>query len=118
MFPIVCLKLSADPGWRILDPRELLHVGAELTVETEAPFPEQPRQLLTRSDLDPKTESGQHPDQPSWTGSHWHPEISNGRDDRYRTYPERQKTTLYPAGAVVVTGRPCSEANPPPASRG
>jgi hypothetical protein len=45
MFPIVCPEPSADPGWRILDPWELLHVGAELTVETEAPFPEQPRQL-------------------------------------------------------------------------
>jgi glutamine amidotransferase len=77
--------MDADPGWRLLDPGELLHVGVELTVETRRPFPEQPHLLLTRSDLDPKTEASQHPDRPSRAGSHRPPEISNGRGDRYRT---------------------------------
>jgi glutamine amidotransferase len=53
--------MDADPGWRLLDPGELLHVDSELAVKTGRPFPEPPRQLLNRSDLDPNTEASQHP---------------------------------------------------------
>ena len=53
--------MDADPGWRLLDPGELLHVDARLSVETAAAFPGQPRQLVKRSDLDPETEAAQHP---------------------------------------------------------
>jgi glutamine amidotransferase len=54
--------MDADPGWRLLDPGELVHVDSELAVETTRPFTEPPRQLLTRSDLDPKTQASQHPE--------------------------------------------------------
>ncbi len=53
--------MDADPGWRLLDAGELLHVDSELRVETTAAFPAPPRQLLTRADLDPRTEASQHP---------------------------------------------------------
>ena len=53
--------MDADPGWRLLDPGELLHVDSDLHVETTTAFPEPPRQLLSRADLDPRTEASQHP---------------------------------------------------------
>jgi predicted glutamine amidotransferase len=54
--------MDADSGWRLLDPGELLHVDSELAVETARPFLGPPRQLLTRADLDPKTQVSQHPE--------------------------------------------------------
>ncbi|MCW2766490.1 MAG: putative glutamine amidotransferase domain protein [Nocardioides sp.] len=57
--------MDADPGWRLLEPGELLHVASDLAVATGRPFPEPPRRLLTRADLDPATEASQHPDPPS-----------------------------------------------------
>jgi predicted glutamine amidotransferase len=57
--------MDADPGWRLLQAGELLHVDSELAVETARPFAEPPRQLLTRADLDAKTRASQHPEAPS-----------------------------------------------------
>ncbi len=57
--------MDADPGWRLLDPGELLHVDAGLSVETGTPFPERPRRLLTRSALGADIEAAQHPGPPS-----------------------------------------------------
>jgi predicted glutamine amidotransferase len=54
--------MDADPGWRLLDPGELLHVDSDLAIETTRAFPGSPRHLLTRADLDPKTRASQHPD--------------------------------------------------------
>jgi predicted glutamine amidotransferase len=54
--------MDADPGWRLLDPGELLHVDSDLAVETARAFPASPRHLLTRSDLDLKTQASQHPE--------------------------------------------------------
>ena len=53
--------MDADPGWRLLDPGELLHVDSGLAVETATLFPDPPRHLLDRADLDPRTEASQHP---------------------------------------------------------
>jgi predicted glutamine amidotransferase len=57
--------MDSDAAWRLLDPGELLHVDGRLSVETSRPFPEPPRHLLERADLDPATEASQHPDLPS-----------------------------------------------------
>jgi glutamine amidotransferase len=54
--------MDADPGWRLLDPGELMHVDADLSVETRRPFPEPPRRLLKRADLDAETAASQHPE--------------------------------------------------------
>jgi predicted glutamine amidotransferase len=54
--------MDADPGWRLLDPGELLHVDSELVIDTPRAFPQSPRQLLTRADLDPKSQASQHPE--------------------------------------------------------
>jgi predicted glutamine amidotransferase len=53
--------MDPDPGWRLLQPGELLHVKADLTVDASRPLPESPRHLLTRADLDPQAEASQHP---------------------------------------------------------
>ncbi len=53
--------MNDDPGWRLLDAGELVHVGPGLTIESLRPFPSGPRHLLRRSDLDPHTEASQHP---------------------------------------------------------
>lgn len=52
--------MDLEPGWRLLDPGELIHSGADLTVESTRPLPPQPRLLLRRSDLDARTAASQH----------------------------------------------------------
>ncbi len=44
--------MDADPGWRLLDPGELLHVTADLTARSSTPFPPVPAHPLGLSDLD------------------------------------------------------------------
>ena len=53
-------RMDDDPGWRLLDPGELLCVGPDLTVTSSTPFPPVPRHLLTESDLDPVAAASQH----------------------------------------------------------
>jgi glutamine amidotransferase len=53
--------MDADPGWRLLDAGELVHVNSELIVRSSKPFPETPRLLLARSDLSRRMEASQHP---------------------------------------------------------
>jgi predicted glutamine amidotransferase len=44
--------MDADPGWRSLASGELVHVDAELNVNSEIAFPDPPAQLIDLSDLD------------------------------------------------------------------
>jgi glutamine amidotransferase len=55
-------RMDDDPGWRRLDPGELLCVGPDLTVTSSTPFPAVPRHLLQEADLDPAAAASQHPD--------------------------------------------------------
>ncbi len=55
-------RMDDDPGWRLLDPGELLHVSSTLEIESSAPFPAEPAHLLTVSDLDPAAAASQHPE--------------------------------------------------------
>ena len=54
-------RMDDDPGWRLLDPGELLHVRSTLEISSTAPFPGEPAQLLRLADLDPGTAASQHP---------------------------------------------------------
>ncbi|HWG15640.1 MAG TPA: class II glutamine amidotransferase [Streptosporangiaceae bacterium] len=57
-------RMDDDPGWRLLDPGELLHVGLkgpDLAIGRSTPFPAPPRQLLRLADLDPAAAASQHP---------------------------------------------------------
>ncbi len=54
-------RMDDDPAWRLLEPGELLHVGADLTLTSSTPFPA-PRYPLSLSELDPDTAASQHPD--------------------------------------------------------
>jgi predicted glutamine amidotransferase len=54
-------RMDADPGWRLLEPGELLHVGPGLEVSSRQPFPPLPRHLLRLSELDPAAAASQHP---------------------------------------------------------
>ena len=54
-------QMDDDPGWRLLDPGELLHVRSDLTIDSSHPFPPAPRPLLQRADLDPATAASQQP---------------------------------------------------------
>lgn len=53
--------MDTDPGWKLLQPGELLHVDPGLTVRTMIAFPDEPRHLLSRADLDAAAKSSQHP---------------------------------------------------------
>jgi glutamine amidotransferase len=55
-------RMDNDPGWRLLDPGELLHVSPTLEIERSAPFPAEPAHLLSVSDLDPAAAASQHPE--------------------------------------------------------
>jgi predicted glutamine amidotransferase len=55
-------RMDDDPGWRPLDPGELLHVSSTLEMESSAPFPAEPAHLLDVSDLDPAAAASQHPE--------------------------------------------------------
>jgi predicted glutamine amidotransferase len=54
-------RMDDYPGWRLLDPGELLCVGADLAVTSSTPFPAVPQHLLRESDLDPAVAASQHP---------------------------------------------------------
>jgi len=51
--------MDDDPGWRALGPGELLHVDADLKVDSELALPEPPAHPLTLADLDPRAAASQ-----------------------------------------------------------
>jgi glutamine amidotransferase len=53
--------MDEDPGWRALNPGELLHVAADLTTTTSTIISEPPDHLLTLADLDPRAAASQAP---------------------------------------------------------
>jgi predicted glutamine amidotransferase len=53
--------MDDDPGWRLMESGELLHVDAGLNVESRRVLEAPPRQLLTLADLDPRARSSQQP---------------------------------------------------------
>jgi len=53
-------ELDDDPGWRLLEPGELVRITPDLTVETSLAFPDAPAHLLTRADLHPEEAASQH----------------------------------------------------------
>jgi predicted glutamine amidotransferase len=55
-------RMDSDPGWRLLEPGELVHIDAGLMVRSSQPFAPEPAHLLALGDLDPATAASQHPD--------------------------------------------------------
>ncbi len=54
-------RMDDDPGWRLIGPGEMLHIGPDLAIDRSTPFPAQPRHLLRPADLDPVAAASQHP---------------------------------------------------------
>lgn len=54
-------RMDDDPGWRLLGPGELLHVGADLQVTSHTVLDRPPAHPLTLADLDPHARSSQQP---------------------------------------------------------
>jgi predicted glutamine amidotransferase len=54
-------QMDADPGWRPLEPGELLHVSPDLGIDSSMPLAAAPRHLLSLADLDPTAAASQHP---------------------------------------------------------
>ena len=52
--------MDDDPRWRLLEPGELVHVGAGLEVNRSVVLPDPPRHLLRRADLSEPVERAQH----------------------------------------------------------
>ncbi len=54
-------RMDDDPGWRLLESGELIHVHSDLRVETRIAFSGDPRRLLSLHDLDDVVARSQHP---------------------------------------------------------
>ena len=54
-------RMDEDPGWRLLAPGELLHVGPALQVESSIVLDRPPAHPLTLADLDPTAAAAQAP---------------------------------------------------------
>jgi glutamine amidotransferase len=54
-------RMNDDPGWRALEPGELLHVSPALDVTLARVLDAPPRHQLTLADLDPRAATSQHP---------------------------------------------------------
>ncbi len=52
--------MDGEAGWRLLDSGELVHVGPDLTIDAQTPFPPQPSKPLALGDLDPTAAASQH----------------------------------------------------------
>jgi len=57
-------RMDDDPGWRLLEPGELVHVRADLSITSSHPLPAAPAHLLTLADLEPAAAASQHPERP------------------------------------------------------
>jgi len=60
--PVVVLAsepMDEDPGWRSLQPGELLHVDADLNLASTIAFPEPPAHQMTLGDLDKHSQASQ-----------------------------------------------------------
>lgn len=53
--------MNDDPRWRLLEPGELVHIDADLRISTRIAFPNPPKHLLRRTDLNPTAQAAQHP---------------------------------------------------------
>jgi predicted glutamine amidotransferase len=54
-------RMDGDPGWRLLEPGELVHIDSDLMVRSSQPFAPEPAHLLALADLDPAVAASQHP---------------------------------------------------------
>jgi len=52
--------MDDDPAWRLLEPGEMVHVGAGLNITRRLVFPDPPRHQLRRQDLSPTVAAAQH----------------------------------------------------------
>lgn len=52
--------MDDDARWRLLEPGELVHVDADLSITSRIAFPGAPRNLLRREDLTPAVAAAQH----------------------------------------------------------
>lgn len=59
--------MDADPGWRLLEPGEVLHVDSALTVRSSFPLPPVPAHPLTLAELGAQAAASQHPASPGAT---------------------------------------------------
>lgn len=54
-------RMDNDPGWRLLESGELLHITSELSTRSTTALPGEPRYLLRLDELDAHTAASQHP---------------------------------------------------------
>ncbi len=54
-------EMDEDPGWRALEPGQLLHVGPDLSVSVTRRLERPPARPLTLADLDPRAAASQAP---------------------------------------------------------
>jgi glutamine amidotransferase len=54
-------RMDDEPAWRLLSSGELVHIGADLRVDSSDPFPARPAHHLTLGELDVATAASQQP---------------------------------------------------------
>jgi len=62
-------RMDDDPGWRLVEPGELLHVSADLNCGSRSIIDRPPARLLTLQDLDRRAAASQRADTPAVAGS-------------------------------------------------
>ncbi len=57
--------MDEDPGWRALEPGQLLHVDENLNLDLRTALPDPPAHPLTLADLDPRAAASQTAEKPA-----------------------------------------------------
>lgn len=63
-------RMNADPGWRLMDSGEVLHVNESLGITSSFPLPSVPSKPMELAGLDPVAAASQYPERHRGAGKH------------------------------------------------
>lgn len=66
-------RMNSDPGWRLMEPGEVLHVDASLAISSTFPLPQTPAKQMQLTELDHIAAASQHPERYRVQSKHGQP---------------------------------------------